>query len=316
MPAGVWAAEDPATQHAGDLMTTFNDLETRTPGRAFTQHALDRDEYTDLVRLFLNEIGRYPLLTADEEISLAKRIEKGDQEARDQMIRSNLRLVVSIAKKYQGRGLSFLDLIQEGMLGLIRGVEKFDWRKGFKFSTYGTWWIRQAIGRAIHNHSRTIRLPAHLLDRERKIESAERQLAIQLGREPTDKEVATAAKVSVRELKQVRDAARTVTSLDVPVGEDGETSLGDLVAGVGDETTAEVQASAQRDSIRDAVAELPMDEREVIVLRFGMQGDEPRTLQEVAEELGSTRDRVRRLEKLALDRLAERGELQGLLEAV
>ncbi len=132
------------------------------------------EQYTDLVRLFLNEIGRYPLLTADQEISLAKRIEKGDDEARDEMIRSNLRLVVSIAKRYQGRGLSFLDLIQEGMLGLIRGVEKFDWRRGFKFSTYGTWWIRQAIGRAIHNHSRTIRLPAHLLDRERKVETAVR----------------------------------------------------------------------------------------------------------------------------------------------
>jgi RNA polymerase primary sigma factor len=284
--------------------------EVRAPQQA------ESGEYSDLVRLFLNEIGRYPLLTADEEISLAKRIEKGDAEARDQMIRSNLRLVVSIAKRYQGRGLSFLDLIQEGMLGLIRGVEKFDWRRGFKFSTYGTWWIRQAIGRAIHNHSRTIRLPAHLLDRERKIESAERALAINLGREPNDEEVAEAAKVTLRELKQVRDAARAVTSLDVPVGDDGETSLGDLVAGTGDDTTAEVTASAERESLRRAVHELPGDEREVIVLRFGMQGEDPLTLQEVADELGSTRDRVRRLEKLALDRLAQRGELQGLLEAV
>ena len=293
-------------------MDSFNDLEIQ----ATEAPQASEGEYTDLVRLFLNEIGRYPLLTADEEIKLAKRIEKDDLEARDQMIRSNLRLVVSIAKRYQGRGLSFLDLIQEGMLGLIRGVEKFDWRRGYKFSTYGTWWIRQAIGRAIHNHSRTIRLPAHLLDRERKVESAIRNLTISLGREPTDDEVAAAAKVTIRELKQVREAARAVTSLDTPVGDDGETSLGDLIAGVGDQTSADVHDTMQRDSLRTAVADLPLDEREVIVLRFGMQGDAPRTLQEVADELGSTRDRVRRLEKLALDRLAERDDLHGLLEAV
>ncbi len=292
-------------------MEQFTNLEKRP-----RSESAGDGEYTDLVRLFLNEIGRYPLLTADEEIKLAKRIEKGDLQARDQMIRSNLRLVVSIAKRYQGRGLSFLDLIQEGMLGLIRGVEKFDWRRGFKFSTYGTWWIRQAIGRAIHNHSRTIRLPAHLLDRERKIETAERQLAITLGREPTDEEVAEGAKVTIRELKQVREAARAVTSLDAPIGDEGDTSLGDLVAGISDETSAEVYEAEQRNSLRRAVGELPVEEREVIVLRFGMQGDPPRTLQEVADELGSTRDRVRRLEKLALDRLAERDELQGLLEAV
>jgi RNA polymerase primary sigma factor len=292
-------------------MTQFNDLETRLPAPERTG-----EQYTDLVRLFLNEIGRYPLLTADEEIMLAQRIEEGDQEARDQMIRSNLRLVVSIAKKYQGRGLSFLDLIQEGMLGLIRGVEKFDWRRGFKFSTYGTWWIRQAIGRAIHNHSRTIRLPAHLLDRERKIETAERALYLELGRDPTEEEVAAAAKITLKELKQVRDAARAVTSLDTPVGTDGETSLGDLVASAPDEAVDEVHAGFERDSLRQAVAELPADEREVIVLRFGLIGEEPRTLQQVAEDLGSTRDRVRRLEKLALERLSQRGELQGLLEAV
>ncbi|MEX2538626.1 MAG: sigma-70 family RNA polymerase sigma factor [Actinomycetota bacterium] len=272
------------------------------------------EQYTDLVRLFLNEIGRYPLLTADQEIALAKRIEKGDDEARDEMIRSNLRLVVSIAKRYQGRGLSFLDLIQEGMLGLIRGVEKFDWRRGFKFSTYGTWWIRQAIGRAIHNHSRTIRLPAHLLDRERKVETAVRSLATQLGREPTDDEVARAAKVSLRELKQVREAARTVTSLDVPIGEDGETSLGDLVASVPDEAADEVQGSHERESLRRAVADLPNDERDVLVLRFGLAGNDPMTLQQVADELDSTRDRVRRIERDALTKLAD--ELVDLREAV
>ncbi len=272
------------------------------------------ETYTDLVRLFLNEIGRYPLLTADQEISLAKRIEKGDDEARDEMIRSNLRLVVSIAKRYQGRGLSFLDLIQEGMLGLIRGVEKFDWRRGFKFSTYGTWWIRQAIGRAIHNHSRTIRLPAHLLDRERKVETAVRSLAIELGREPTEDEIAKAAKVSLRELKQVREAARAVTSLDVPIGEDGETSLGDLVASVPDEAAEEIHEADERASLRRAVADLPSDERNVLVLRFGLAGNDPMTLQQVADELDSTRDRVRRIERDALTKLAD--ELVDLREAV
>jgi RNA polymerase primary sigma factor len=288
-----------------------NDIDIRVPGGAPSG---GDEQYTDLVRLFLNEIGRYPLLTADQEIALAKRIEKGDDEARDEMIRSNLRLVVSIAKRYQGRGLSFLDLIQEGMLGLIRGVEKFDWRRGFKFSTYGTWWIRQAIGRAIHNHSRTIRLPAHLLDRERKVETAVRSLAIELGREPTDKEICKAAKLSVRELKQVREAARAVTSLDVPIGEDGETSLGDLVASVPDEAADEIQESDERESLRRAVADLPSDERNVLVLRFGLAGNDPMTLQQVADELDSTRDRVRRIERDALTKLAD--ELVDLREAV
>jgi RNA polymerase primary sigma factor len=289
-------------------MNRENDNEFSVPA------AQGDEQYTDLVRLFLNEIGRYPLLTADQEIALAKRIEKGDDEARDEMIRSNLRLVVSIAKRYQGRGLSFLDLIQEGMLGLIRGVEKFDWRRGFKFSTYGTWWIRQAIGRAIHNHSRTIRIPAHLLDRERKVEAAVRSLATQLGRDPTDDEIATAAKVSLRELKQVREAARTVTSLDVPIGEDGETSLGDLVASVPDEAAEEVSTGVERESLRRAVADLPSDERDVLVLRFGLAGNDPMTLQQVADELESTRDRVRRIERDALTKLAD--ELVDLREAV
>ncbi len=288
-----------------------NDIDIRVPRGAPSG---GDEQYTDLVRLFLNEIGRYPLLTADQEIALAKRIEKGDDEARDEMIRSNLRLVVSIAKRYQGRGLSFLDLIQEGMLGLIRGVEKFDWRRGFKFSTYGTWWIRQAIGRAIHNHSRTIRLPAHLLDRERKVETAVRSLAIELGREPTDNEICKAAKLSVRELKQVREAARAVTSLDVPIGEDGETSLGDLVASVPDEAADEIHTSDERESLRRAVADLPSDERNVLVLRFGLAGNDPMTLQQVADELDSTRDRVRRIERDALTKLAD--ELVDLREAV
>jgi RNA polymerase primary sigma factor len=282
----------------------------------FDNRASEQEGYTDLVRLFLNEIGRYPLLTADQEIALAKRIEKSDDEAKQDMIRSNLRLVVSIAKRYQGHGLPLLDLIQEGMLGLIRAVEKFDWRKGFKFSTYGTWWIRQAIGRAIHNHARTIRLPAHLVERERKMHLAELRLATDLGRAPTDKEVAEAAKLSMRELNQVRHAARAVTSLDAPVGDDGDTNLGDLIAGSPDVASEEVHAAIERQSLHRAVAELPDAEREVIELRFGFVGEAPKTLQQVADQLGSTRDRVRRTEREALRRLASRRELQGLLEAV
>ncbi len=298
-------------------MEPMNDFDISVPGEdrgTPAANARSGETHTDLVRLFLNEIGRYPLLTAEEEISLAKRIEKGDEEARQTMIRSNLRLVVSIAKRYQGRGLSLLDLIQEGMLGLIRGVEKFDWRRGYKFSTYGTWWIRQAIGRAIHNHSRTIRIPAHLLDRERKIQSAERRLATELGREPSDKEVAKAAKVTMRELKQVREAARAVTSLDTPVGDDGETPLGDLIATAPDEAADEVQSAIERATLHKAVGKLPEDEREVIVLRFGLAGEDPKTLQQVADELGSTRDRVRRIERDAIRRLE--AELEDLREAV
>ncbi len=274
------------------------------------------DATADTVRLFLNEIGRYALLSADEEIDLAKRIEEGDMEARDQMVRSNLRLVVSIAKRYQGRGLSLLDLIQEGILGLIRAVEKFDWRKGFKFSTYGTWWIRQAIGRAIQNQARTIRLPAHLAERERKIERAERDLTTKLGRDPTDAEIAKAAKVSLKELRQVRDAARIVTSLDLPVGEGGETPLGDLVATSPGETEEEVHVSLQEEDLRQAVQELASHEREVIILRYGLGSEDPKTLQQVADAIGSTRDRVRRIESDALNHLALRREVQAYREAI
>lgn len=270
----------------------------------------------DTVRLFLNEIGRYPLLTADEEVRLAKKIEKGDNDARDRMIRSNLRLVVSIAKRYQGRGLSLLDLIQEGILGLIRAVEKFDWRRGYKFSTYGTWWIRQAIGRAIQNQSRTIRLPAHLAERERRIEQAERELTVRLGREPSPKELAKEAKVSLRDLVQVREAARTVTSLDITVGDDEDTALGDLVATGSEAPESEVHLNLEEESLRKAVDELPDTERDVIVLRYGLGGEDPKTLQQIADVLGSTRDRVRRIESEALSRLATRRELQGFREAV
>ena len=186
---------------------------------------------TDALQLFLNEIRRYPLLTAQEEVELAKRIEQGDLEAKERMINSNLRLVVSIAKKYQGQELSLLDLIQEGIFGLIRAAEKFDWRKGYKFSTYATFWIRQAIQRGLANKARTIRIPVHIGQRERKIVRAERELSATLGREPTDEEIAAHAELPLEQVEEVRDAARTVTSLDRPVGEEGDTALGDLLRG-------------------------------------------------------------------------------------
>src|SRR5687768_13830054 len=184
---------------------------------------------TDALQLFLNEVGRYQLLTAKEEVELAKRIERGDKEAKELMINSNLRLVVSIAKRYQGHGLSLLDLIQEGIIGLIRAVEKFDWRRGYKFSTYATWWIRQAVQRGVANKAREIRIPVHIVEREQKITRAERELSVKLGRPPTDEEVAEAAKISLKHLREVREAARAVTSLDKPLGDDNDASIGDLV---------------------------------------------------------------------------------------
>src|SRR5215210_8624823 len=184
---------------------------------------------TDALQLFLNEAARYPLLTADEEVSLAKRVERGDHEAKERMINSNLRLVVSIAKRYQGHGVALLDLIQEGTIGLIRAVEKFDWRRGFKFSTYATWWIRQAVQRGVANKSRTIRIPVHIVEREQKISRAERELTAKLERAPTDEEVAKRTKLSLKHVREVRAAARAVTSLDRPMGADNETAMGDLI---------------------------------------------------------------------------------------
>src|SRR5213596_1187186 len=208
---------------------------------------------TDALQLFLNEAGRYKLLTADEEVELAKRVERGDKSAKDLMVNSNLRLVVSIAKKYQGHGLSLLDLIQEGIIGLIRAVEKFDWRRGYKFSTYATWWIRQAVQRGVANKSRTIRIPVHIVEREQKIARAERELTLTLERPPTDEEVARKAKLSVKHVRETRAAARAVASLDKPVGEDGDTSFGDLIAGESAEPSEEVHVSLAEQEVRKAV---------------------------------------------------------------
>src|SRR5438874_3953230 len=219
---------------------------------------------TDSLQLFLNEAGRYPLLTAAEEVELSKLIERGDQQAKDRMSNSNLRLVVSIAKKYQGHGLSLLDLTQEGIIGLIRAVEKFDWRRGYKFSTYATWWIRQAVQRGVANKSRTIRIPVHIVEREQKIARAQRELTLKLEREPTDEELAKAAKLPLKQVREVRQAARAVASLDKPVGSDSNAQLGDLVPTHGPAIEEEVHVSLAEETLRRAVAQLPEREREVV----------------------------------------------------
>jgi RNA polymerase primary sigma factor len=269
---------------------------------------------TDALQLFLNEIRRYPLLTAAEEVELAKRIEQGDLEAKERMINSNLRLVVSIAKKYQGQELSLLDLIQEGIFGLIRAAEKFDWRKGYKFSTYATFWIRQAIQRGLANKARTIRIPVHIGQRERKIARAERELQARLGREPSDAEIARAAELPLEQVEEVRDAARTVTSLDRPVGEEGETALGDLLEGDAPAVEEEVELSLSEQLLRRTIEELPEPERNVIRLRYGINGDDPQPLRETGRRLGLSAERVRQLESKALKRLATRREIEGLRE--
>ena len=267
---------------------------------------------TDALQLFLNEAGRWPLLTKEEEVELAKRIERGDAEAKERMINSNLRLVVSIAKRYQGHGLSLLDLIQEGIIGLIRAVEKFDWRRGFKFSTYATWWIRQAVQRGVANKSRTIRLPVHIADREQRIARAERLLAPKLGRQPSEEEVAKQAKLPLKQVREVRHAARAVTSLDRPIGSENEGAFGDLFAAEGDQPEQEVTVSLEEEVLRRAVAQLPDREREVVTLRYGIDGNEPRTLEEIGRRLGLTRERVRQIELDSLRRLALAHEMQAV----
>ena len=270
---------------------------------------------TDSLQLFLNEAGRYPLLTAAEEVELAKRIEGGDLEAKNRMINSNLRLVVSIAKKYQGHGLSLLDLIQEGVIGLIRAVEKFDWRRGYKFSTYATWWIRQAVQRGVANKSRTIRIPVHIADREQRIARAERELTAKLGRPPTDEEVAKTAKLSLKHLREVRQAARAVTSLDKPLGDDNDASIGDLVGVAHGGVEEEVEVSLTETTLHEALQNLPERERNVLTLRYGLGKEEPQSLEEIGRRLGITRERVRQIEAAALERLAVSREIRGLRTA-
>ena len=269
----------------------------------------------DSLRLYLRSIGRVELLTADQEVELAQRIERGDMIAKRHMVEANLRLVVSIAKGYLGRGLSFLDLIQEGSLGLIRAVEKFDYRRGYKFSTYATWWIRQAVTRAIADKARTIRIPVHMVEKLNRVTHVERQLVQRLGREPEPAEIAAELQWTVREVRDILRVAQMPVSLEKPVGDEEESELGDFVADEAAESPFETATETlQREDIQRALDALPQREREVIELRFGLRGQEPMTLEEVGRAFGVTRERIRQIETNTLKKLKQLPEAQRLRE--
>ena len=270
----------------------------------------------DSLRLYLRSIGRVSLLTAEQEVQLARRIERGDMDAKQQMIEANLRLVVSIAKSYLGRGLTFLDLIQEGSMGLIRAVEKFDYRRGYKFSTYATWWIRQAVTRAIADKGRTIRIPVHMVEKLNKVVHVERQLVQSLGREPTPEEIAVELETTVREVRDVLRMAQQPISLEKPIGEEEESELGDFVEDQTAESPFELAAEhLRRENLRRALAALPEREREVIEMRFGLTGERPYTLEEVGRAFNVTRERIRQIENHTLKKLEALPEAQRLRDA-
>jgi RNA polymerase primary sigma factor len=270
----------------------------------------------DSLRLYLRSIGRVPLLSAEEEVALAKRIERGDIAAKQHMVEANLRLVVSIAKGYVGRGLTLLDLIQEGSLGLIRAVEKFDYRRGYKFSTYATWWIRQAVTRSLADKGRTIRIPVHMVERLNKLVHAERRMIQQLGREPTAAELAGELECSVREVRDIMRITQQPISLEKPVGEEDDSALADFVEDVSAESPFEIASEAlRRENVLRVLACLPRREREVIEMRYGIVGGRARTLEEVGRAFNITRERVRQIENRTLKKLQTLPEAQQLREA-
>jgi RNA polymerase primary sigma factor len=271
-----------------------------------------REVSTDALQLFLKDIGKVDLLTAAQEVELAKRIERGDHSAKQEMVEANLRLVVSIAKKYRNQGLPFLDLIQEGTIGLVRAAEKFDYRKGFKFSTYATWWIRHAVARALADKARTIRMPVHIVERMQKMHRAERTLWATLGREPTLEEIADEASLPLTQAREVRSAARASSSLDQPVGDQEDATLGDFVAGDGPLPDETVEDTLRSEILAQALLALGERERRVIVYRYGLDDAEPKTLEEIGRRLGLTRERVRQIEVEALKRLAALHEMEAV----
>ena len=274
-----------------------------------------REVSTDALQLFLKDIGKVPLLTAAQEVELAKRIERGDHSAKQKMIESNLRLVVSIAKNYRNQGLPFLDLIQEGTIGLVRAAEKFDHRKGFKFSTYATWWIRQAVARALADKSRTIRMPVHVVEKLNKIGRAERKLVSELGREPLAEEIAIELELEVEEVEQIRRSSQAPISLEKPVGDEDESEFGHFLA---DERAAAPDEAAEttmrKETLRRILSMLSARERRVLELRYGLNGQHPRTLDEVGRAFNVTRERVRQIENQSLKKLQALAETQNLRE--
>ncbi len=301
--------DEEVDEEAGDVRARLRELKQ-------AEADLSVDPSLDSLRLYLRSIGRVPLLTAEEEVSLAKRIERGDIAAKQHMVEANLRLVVSIAKGYVGRGLTFLDLIQEGSLGLIRAVEKFDHRRGYKFSTYATWWIRQAVSRALADKARTIRIPVHMVERLNKLISAERMLIQQLGREPTTEEIAGELECEVREVRDVMRLAQQPISLEKPMGEEDDSALADFVEDVSAESPFEIASEAlRRENITRVLAQLPRREREVLELRYGIVGGRARTLEEVGRAFNITRERVRQIENRTLKKLQTLPEAQQLREA-
>lgn len=301
------AAEETATgPKANGVLPSFDDKAEHAPGES--------REAIDTVRLYLKAIGERKLLTAEDEVRLAKRIERADNGAKNEMIEANLRLVVSIAKRYNDRGLTLLDLIQEGNVGLMRAVEKFDWRRGFKFSTYAAWWIRQGITRAIADQARTIRIPVHLLQNVNKVAAVRRRLEQETGREPTEEEIAHALDIEISDVKKLMELNADTVSLDTPIGSDeGSATLGDVVEGGGEQRPEEIVAERLLSEDVDLVLRQLNDrERRVIELRFGITGDEPLTLVEIGKHIGVTRERVRQIEIAAINKLRRGDDTERL----
>ena len=301
---------DPATAVANEVERA---PDKRGRGKAKVPLDLKADVTTDSLQLFLKDIGKTRLLTAQEEVDLAKRIERGDFDAKQKMVESNLRLVVSIAKNYRNQGLPFLDLIQEGTLGLVRAAEKFDYRRGFKFSTYATWWIRQAVARALADKARTIRIPVHIVEKLNKIGRAERRLATELGREPTADEIADMTGIDPEEVDSIKRSARAPVSLEKPVGDEEDSEFGQFIADERAESPYERAAEIlTNEALREALENLAYRERRVLELRYGLGGEHPRTLDEVGRTFNVTRERIRQIENQSLKKLQSLAEAQKL----